>query len=95
MGGDKYADFVKFQLFVSIHAPVWGATFLFFTTRILDWFQSTPPYGGRLGTCGMTPVTSQFQSTPPYGGRRATVHLVEVTLKFQSTPPYGGRRGFK
>ncbi len=54
---------------VSIHAPAWGAT------EIGGWvvrtyvFQSTPPRGGRPGSCEHSMHIERFQSTPPRGGR--------------------------
>ena len=60
---------------VSIHAPAGGATSTRQTGSQLgagEWFQSTPPQGGRpkrLGEVFRQPNKS-FQSTPPQGGRR-------------------------
>ena len=93
MGGDfcKLSGQIR-NRYVSIHAPVWGATcFCLIRHKGRILFQSTPPYGGR-----PTPYCERcwfykFQSTPPYGGRHINIDQFNLTSLFQSTPPYGGR----
>ena len=54
MGGDLIVVAIWSSFFpVSIHAPVWGATLDHPVSVYRLWFQSTPPYGGRLFACNL------------------------------------------
>jgi len=59
------------SVFVSIHAPAWGATnrqTLWLTNGL---FQSTRPHGARQGECYKDITWGKFQSTRPHGARHA------------------------
>ncbi len=61
-----------YEVEVSIHAPVRGATsHSQQTISVIGSFQSTPPCGGRRGGNGPGRKRKKFQSTPPCGGRQA------------------------
>ena len=63
---------------VSIHAHVRWATISGIELTIIQQFQSTPTYGGRLAGQPQKRLIWEFQSTPTYGGRRAFVVPVQV-----------------
>ena len=71
MGGDNdHALEVIGNIYVSIHAPAWGATAHWPGVPIIeDVFQSTPPHGGRPSGTAIDRYNVVFQSTPPHGGR--------------------------
>ncbi len=69
MEGDRQAYETDEQYEVSIHAPAWRATKIFFKQLCLLPFQSTPPHGGRLSGTTTSSAGVVFQSTPPHGGR--------------------------
>ena len=82
---------VRCSMKVSIHAPVWGATWNPKLQGVETKFQSTPPCGGRrLFVVGIFAMQG-FQSTPPCGGRRGAGETSSPHGQFQSTPPCGGR----
>jgi len=56
---------------VSIHAPVWGATYRRLVGVPAFKFQSTRPYGARHVLDAQALTWNQFQSTRPYGARPA------------------------
>ena len=61
---------VRGGLFVSIHAPAWGATGRTFDPAIhVHKFLSTPPRGGRQTRPSGCKGGGMFLSTPPRGGR--------------------------
>ena len=61
---------------------------LFFTS--LQWFQSTPPRGGRPGQLSYHGGGRWFQSTPPRGGRRVKIVLNVLLNSFNPRPRAGG-----
>ena len=91
MGGDTNSALVKRRKRVSIHAPVWGATYLCHSCTVHTEFQSTPPYGGRPVIIHVTVCFFGFNPRPRMGGDD-TRRLDSATVAFQSTPPYGGRQ---
>ena len=62
----------KAEKAVSIHAPVWGATFKGFNVGVDGAFQSTHPCGVRLVQTKIQSLVFKFQSTHPCGVRHAT-----------------------
>ena len=70
MWGATYEDLKK-QLadFISIHAPMWGATFYFLAIKFVILFQSTHPCGVRQSEHVLCVVIRIFQSTHPCGVR--------------------------
>ncbi len=91
-GGDSVLLFIVLAVYVSIHAPVRGATGATRVTGCRSWkFQSTPPCGGRHIAGLVQQGYNRFQSTPPCGGRLTDREQAIDHLKFQSTPPCGGR----
>ena len=66
-------DFMSMPLlnkcFVSIHAPIRGATIVIRFTFNLSMFQSTRPYGARRYAAHSRYTNEVFQSTRPYGAR--------------------------
>ncbi len=91
MGGDMdYAYYVQ-NKYVSIHAPVWGATRRVSTHTISSMsFNPRPRMGGDLPLicCCQHPCVSIH--APVWGATKAAVMAV-TAVEFQSTPPYGGR----
>ena len=94
MGSDSPAEYPQaWEIYVSIHAPVWGATLHDPPTikRYVE-FQSTLPYGERhLFACNSY-FWVLFQSTLPYGERLSVSIATHNKLEFQSTLPYGERQ---
>ncbi len=91
MGGDGRSRRTKYQIFVSIHAPVWGAThhpLLLFGKHNVSIHA---PVWGATTIVYAVNVKHSFQSTPPYGGRQVITGSQMRHILFQSTPPYGGR----
>ena len=82
-------------MFVSIHAPVWGATDILSCRRYNRTFQSTRPYGARRSLAGRVLLPCWFQSTRPYGARHVGIDDILPSEKFQSTRPYGARPNVK
>ncbi len=76
---------------VSIHAPVWGATYAPGWTAALTMFQSTRPCGARRDPCDQPARGPQFQSTRPCGARRGRCSRTYHKKRFQSTRPCGAR----
>ena len=92
MGGDAWFSFNDFMLFVSIHAPAWGATgFKSNTSLYKTCFNPRPRMGGDLRMGEHWKNKNKFQSTPPHGGRPLCLILFVREGRFQSTPPHGGR----
>ena len=82
----------KLMLAVSIHAPLWGATWQ--TTGTLWWicrFQSTHPCGVRRASLHLPPRIRAFQSTHPCGVRLSSKSFRFHCASFQSTHPCGVR----
>ncbi len=60
---------------------------------LFEWFQSTPPHGGRPVQDGRNPRTSMVSiHAPAWGATGVQVPLAAPLFRFQSTPPHGGRR---
>ena len=68
MGGDFSQWYKDAKTFVSIHAPVWGATEIVQEVVIPVMFQSTPPYGGRLMLQINFKLCLSFNPRPRMGG---------------------------
>ena len=68
VGGDAGAVDASELLHVSIHAPAWGATTTAASSAVLNWFQSTPPRGGRPPPCSRQALTPSFNPRPRVGG---------------------------
>jgi len=93
MGRDRSACARLCGYEVSIHAPVWGATFTSRDTAENITFQSTRPYGARHDKARAQNPSDTFQSTRPYGARRGSIKQGRRKAEFQSTRPYGARHG--
>ena len=79
-----------FSYLVSIHAPVWGATDYVVYESGDDWFQSTPPYGGRrqfLYQCDERPC---FNPRPRMGGDGTKSMPSWRVRSFNPRPRMGG-----
>ena len=91
-GARQHENLVCVCVYVSIHAPARGATFLRARTAGLWMFQSTRPRGAR--RCGHEQRVQLygFQSTRPRGARHCRLSTrVMGPLSFQSTRPRGAR----
>ena len=77
--------------YVSIHAPVRGATRVICAVDSNGRFQSTRPYGARRSLGRNSISGGQFQSTRPYGARPELREYCIADVMFQSTRPYGAR----
>ena len=91
-GGDwPSMDCSPWRWLISIHAPMWGATF---------WHQllghagpisiRAPRVGGDSAPSALFPVPAHFNPRPPCGGRRRADTDVSSYAGFQSTPPMRG-----
>ena len=79
--------------YVSIHAPVWGATTCLVVCLSLTVFQSTHPCGVRLSA--RLAVSQAFVSIhAPVWGATDNVNNRRYSIKFQSTHPCGVRLGW-
>ena len=68
---DALAGGIVATVGVSIHAPAWGATFIFrISESFFSRFQSTLPHGERLEVWPFRLQQFQFQSTLPHGERQ-------------------------
>ena len=89
-------DYQDYQLtkhkYVSIHAPVWGATPSIVNPSISLKFQSTHPCGVRHGVLSMLFEYFNVSIHAPVWGATMLFRLLCVMLKFQSTHPCGVRR---
>ena len=92
MGSDTMNSDRKNFRNVSIHAPVWGATYTRQHRPRIYLFQSTLPYGERQHFLHMVHKVVPFQSTLPYGERQHFVDIIATSHRFQSTLPYGERQ---
>ena len=79
-------------LFISIHAPAWGATSRIHSASITGSFQSTRPRGARLTFSSFRFLLKVFQSTRPRGARQTMFDLHVFFMEFQSTRPRGARQ---
>ena len=78
------------RLLISIHAPQWGATWMFCNMPVLsDSFQSTHPSGVRPVPLVFWFANSQFQSTHPSGVRRAWTSTSYWIRNFNPRTPVG------
>ena len=76
---------------VSIHAPVWGATYVSLICSFVTMFQSTPPYGGRrliMGSVLMGIVVSIH--APVWGATYKSCVMVGYIHGFNPRPRMGG-----
>ena len=88
---DTFPGPLKTLLFISIHAPTWGATRIFCPCWRIGKFQSTHPRGVRPDGVSALALRQRFQSTHPRGVRRAELAQREADARFQSTHPRGVR----
>ena len=78
---------------VSIHAPAWGATITGVIWLKPNWFQSTPPHGGR-HSAGIISVTDfGFNPRPRMGGDEAQITKAYTMACFNPRPRMGGDQG--
>ena len=76
---------------VSIHAPVWGATYSDTEWNNFINVSIHAPVWGATFSEMMCRRFYKFQSTLPYGERHIKTRLLGCSWKFQSTLPYGER----
>ena len=82
----------RYHLFISIHAPVWGATNSPVTSASsLSDFNPRTRMGCDVLKCKTVIGVKVFQSTHPYGVRQADNNSILTAAIFQSTHPYGVR----
>ena len=90
-GARLYSRRIKARVFVSIHAPAWGATHHFFCMLELIMFQSTRPRGARHWTQqGRRKMLYVSIHAPAWGATRPTPPILQPAW-FQSTRPRGAR----
>ena len=78
--------------FVSIHAPARGATDIYYSIKLVEWFQSTHPHGVRLYDRRLLGNGYVVSIHAPARGATFFSWLVSITpTKFQSTHPHGVR----
>ena len=82
MGRDERDQSVICPFGVSIHAPVWGATWSPKSLPRGRPFQSTRPYGARPKRTRYILDHGWFQSTRPYGARRSGPTTLPESLSF-------------
>ena len=80
-------------LFVSIHAPTWGATFKELLGGSSSQFQSTHPRGVRRALENGHEVTEMFQSTHPRGVRRSIHFITLINVGFNPRTHVGCDNG--
>ena len=90
VGGDPACEQEAQEVFISIHAPAWGATLGWKDGNIYILFQSTPPRGGRLKLREKYSAEELFQSTPPRGGRPDRFLKMMSWFYFNPRPRVGG-----
>ena len=83
--------FFMLRIYVSIHAPAWGATHHLKVVIIFWEFQSTLPHGERLTVARNAIWSKMFQSTLPHGERLLKTTWGLHQGLFQSTLPHGER----
>ena len=93
VGCDPQIRVVRRAAQVSIHAPVWGATFYYPKPHYLTRFQSTHPCGVRHDDDANF-NRSNVSIHAPVWGATASHYAHCHTTKFQSTHPCGVRRAF-
>ena len=72
MGCDADYTVPNEPVYVSIHAPAWGATQQVVRFTLVVGFQSTHPHGVRQDINRLRGASFKFQSTHPHGVRRNT-----------------------
>ncbi len=91
MGGDQMRLVPKLDSGVSIHAPVWGATYNYLESVRPCKFQSTPPYGGRpLPRRLQHYCHGCFNPRPRMGGDLTHQALTIPIASFNPRPRMGG-----
>ena len=92
VGSDILTLLPPFYSRVSIHAPVWGATFHPSLCGQCNFVSiHAPVWGATIASC-FTLSVSVFQSTLPCGERHGSNSVINVSNMFQSTLPCGERR---
>ncbi len=94
MGGDGALLGVEAVTNVSIHAPTWGATLPFFSSRAAACFNPRPHMGGDTPDCSLFLVVSCFNPRPHMGGdvlRHVPVPLHPVSIH---APTWGATHAF-
>ena len=87
-------ELTREPLFVSIHAPAWGATRACGQLcRFNQRFNPRSRVGSDQPNYSVFSEWDKFQSTLPRGERQAGLALAYAKDKFQSTLPRGERRG--
>ena len=91
MGSDMKIKLFKVNVYVSIHAPTWGATTVLCQILLLRLFQSTLPHGERHHQVSSWSSGRCFNPRSHMGSDvEVVVVRLSVTL-FQSTLPHGER----
>ena len=79
-------------LYISIHAPAWGATAEINNRPCAKVFQSTPPHGERRMALCREKGRVHFNPRPRMGSDPACPWSMAVLRAFQSTLPHGERQ---
>ena len=92
-GARRYRDIVPcLPIFVSIHAPAWGATIILWSFYFKRFsFNPRARVGRDVRTTAPVATPKGFQSTRPRGARLMTKSDNVMLDKFQSTRPRGAR----
>ncbi len=91
VGCDEFIRIPHNLMWISIHAPAWGATGYGSIKKFVSEFQSTHPRGVRHNDDSLDKWCLEFQSTHPRGVRRTSYADVSEYKIFQSTHPRGVR----
>ena len=91
-GCDIYADYFRNSQWVSIHAPIQGATVSPLFEDLLTEVSIHAPIQGATGVFAQRYLHEMFQSTHPYRVRPPASGATGIFRKFQSTHPYRVRR---
>ena len=92
MGSDPQQPLLRIQDQISIHAPAWGATKKFFSTKTSSLFQSTLPHGERRKPFSQSARYFYFNPRSRMGSDTKSASLSASTGTFQSTLPHGERQ---
>jgi len=80
------------RIYVSIHAPAWGATAETGSTAgAVVVSIHAPAWGATRAHKRQRPATRSFNPRPRMGGDVLKIYGGAFMAKFQSTPPHGGR----
>ena len=90
MGSDTMNSDRKNFRNVSIHAPVWGATYTRQHRPRIYLFQSTLPYGERQHFVDIIATSHRFQSTLPYGERQSIALKINAIMIVSIHAPVWG-----